>query len=151
MSVFYLKYKKHFELCDKLLSLGLRVLPLLPARSKSYGEAITAFFIQGLNLFRGVTILCKEGLGYEASLLTRSLLNLSFLVTWTEQGKEERADQFLGWFLKQRMDYFKRIGQAPPATEQAAWDKVKHLFEYTDKKGKKRLVKNWYGNAMCNF
>ena len=150
LNVFQQKYKKHFELCDKLLSLALQVLPLMPSPSKSYGEVITAFFIQGLNLFRSATLLCKEGLGYEASLLIRSLLNLSFLATWTEQKKAERADRFLGWFWKQRMDYFKRIGQVPPATEQAAWDKMKHLFEYTDKRGKKGLEKNWYGNAKIS-
>jgi uncharacterized protein DUF5677 len=139
LSVFDLKYKRHFELCDKLFSLGLHALPVLPARSTNYGEAITAFFIQGLNLFRGVTLLCKEGLGYEASLLARSLLNLSFLVIWTEQEQEERADRFLGWFWKQRIDYIKRIGQTPTATEQAAWDKVRHRFKDTDR--------NWYGNT----
>ena len=32
------------------------------------------------------------------------------------------------------------------AMEQEAWEKVKPLFEYTDKKGKKRLVDHWYGN-----
>jgi len=34
--------------------------------------------------------------------------------------------------------------------EQAARDKVKYLFEHTDKKGQKRLVKNWYGNAKIS-
>lgn len=139
MNVFQQKYKRHFELCDELLSLTLQVFPLIPNPSRSYGEVITAFFIQGLNLFRSATLLCKEGLGYEASLLIRSLLNLSFLTIWTEQEKDERAERFLGWFWKQRMDYLKSIGQSPTETELAAWDKVRHLFKDTDR--------NWYGNT----
>jgi Family of unknown function (DUF5677) len=139
LNVFQQKYKKHFELCDEFLSLTLQVLPLIPNPSTSYGEVITAFFIQGLNLFRSAILLCKEGLGYEASLLIRSLLNLSFLAIWTEQEKEERTNRFLGWFCKQRIDYLKSIGQIPTATEQAAWDKVRHLFKDTDR--------NWYGNT----
>lgn len=138
MNVFQLKYRKHFELCDKLLSMALQV-PLSPHPSNSYGEVITAFFVKALNSYRSATLLCKEGFGYEAGLLTRSLLNLSYLVTWTEQEKEERARRFLGWFWKQRIDYLKSIRKTPTAVEQAAWDKVRHLFNDTDR--------NWYGNT----
>jgi hypothetical protein len=105
-------------------------------------------FIKGLNSFRSVTFLCKEGLGDEAGLLARSLLNLSFLVKGTQQEKEERANRFLGWFRKQRIDYINSIEQTPTAKEQAEWDKVRHLFEYVDKKKKIRLVDNWHGNTI---
>ena len=147
MNVFQLKYRKHFDLCDELLSLALQVSPQLPNSSKTYGEVITAFFIKALNSFRGVTLLCEAGLGYEAGLIIRSLFNLLILVKWTEREKEERSQRFLGWFWKERIDSVKSIGQPPTAKEQAEWDKVRHLFEYRDKKGKIRLVDNWYGKA----
>lgn len=97
MNVFQLKYRKHFDLCDELLSLALQVSPQLPNSSKTYGEVITAFFIKALNSFRGVTLLCEAGLGYEAGLIVRSLFNLLILVKWTEQEKEERSQRFLGY------------------------------------------------------
>jgi hypothetical protein len=131
------------------LSLALQASPLLPDLSQTYGEVITAFFIKALSSFSGVILLCEAGLGYEAGLIVRSLFNLSILVKWTEQDQEKRSRLFLGWFWKERIDSVNNI-RPPTAMEQAAWDKVKYLFEHTDKKGQKRLVKNWYGNAKIS-
>jgi hypothetical protein len=139
LNVFQQKYRKHFELCDELLSLALQASPWLPDPSQTYGEVITAFFIKALSSFRGVILLCEAGFGYEAGLIVRSLLNLSILVKWTEQEKEERAYRFLGWFWKQRTDYIKSTGKTATAIGQAAWDKVKHLFKKTDQ--------YWYGKT----
>jgi hypothetical protein len=147
LSIFHQKYKRHLELCDELISLALQVLPILPLPSKTYGEVITAFFIKALSSFRSVTLLCQEGLGYEAGLLVRSLLNLHFLAKWTEQDQDARAQRFLGWFWKQRIGYKETDGESLSAIEQAEWDKVRGLFEYTDKSGKIRLIQNWYGNG----
>ena len=45
VSVFRQKSKRHFELCDELISLAMQTLPKLLPPSKTYGEVLTAFFI----------------------------------------------------------------------------------------------------------
>ena len=146
MNIFYTKYRKHFELCDELLSLAIRLLPLIPAQSKTYAEVITAFFIKALNSFRSVISLCKEGLGDDACLIVRSLLNLSYLVKWTEEEKEDRTKRFLGWYLNQKIQLLKDLGKTPSVELEREWAEIRNLFEYTDENGKTRLVRCWYGN-----
>jgi len=143
---FQIKYKKHFELCDELLSLALQALPVIPAKSKTYGEAITSFFIKGINSFRSVIVLCKEGLGDDAGLIVRSMFNLAVLVEWVEEDKENRAKRYIGWLWKEKIDLAKSLGNTASKEEEKEWDKVRGLFEYKDKKGAIKCFRNWYGN-----
>lgn len=113
MNVFHRKYKKHFKFCSQLLSLAIQSLTLLAKPSKTYGEVITALFIKAINSFRSIMLLCKKGLGDDAGIILRSLLNLAYLVKWIEQEKEERVQRFFGWFCKEKIDLGRVLGKPP--------------------------------------
>jgi len=143
VSVFFSKYRKHFELGEWLLSLTLEALPIVPGKSQPYEEVITAFFIKAINSFRSIIVLCKEGQGDDAGLLLRSLLNLAFLVKWTDKEKEKHSSLFLGWYWWEKIANRKKLGETVPTNWEAEWEKTKALFG-EEKEIKKR--RNWYGN-----
>ncbi len=143
MSVFFAKYRKHFELCEQLLSLALEALPTVPRKPQTYEEVITAFFIKAVNSFRSIIVLCKEGQGDDAGLLLRSLLNLAFLVKWVEKEKNDRPKLLLGWYWREKIRNQEELKEAVPTSWKEEWERSKGLFG-TDEEIRKR--RNWYGN-----
>ena len=89
------KYEEYFSVAFELLECGLHIFPIGKSLknevSANVQRTLLSLYTKSFRVYRSILILCKSGLGYEALIQTRSLLDTcSYIFYIAEKDHDER-------------------------------------------------------------
>lgn len=143
---------KAFEGCDALdqiITNSITSREFTGAASSAARAAISTLFAKGSKSFNAVRILAAFGYGEDALIVTRSLLNLSFVAGYicAKNGNaEERATAWIAnGYLSQKTFIEKNLCSQLPQNlaNTIDWEKVKRYTQNDKKKAKHMQVDLW--------
>lgn len=163
--IIFLKYRKLFKIFKKTK----RLLGKIHRKQKvAYDESndfskILIFFVAKIGTTtEAIHLLCKKGFGKDALVLLRTVFESFANFKYMHENKKE-VQKFLLYELyeKKRMCRSLLDLETIPVNKQkitkqmtqleCEWRKVKHNFEYQDKKGKKQIMNSWSGKNLASI
>ncbi len=143
------KFGPYFNPFLRLHRFAERSLARYKGFTKDHHDAsLVLIFPRAYKSFDSIRRLCEVALCEDAAVILRCLLNLLVVTRWISLNPKIRAEKYLRWYW---IEMYREAEDAPglvPAGHlkeiQTKYAAFKSLFEYTDAKGQRRVVKQWY-------
>jgi len=147
------KYPEHFRWARMLRSKTEDALVKgghAPSDS-AYAKAVALIFGKAYKSHVSALCLAGRGLTEDLGVVVRSLLNLYIIARWIATAdREARAVRYIEWFWVE-MWKLMDLAQPPQSTRtdiEKEYTRAKPLFEYVDKKGKRRMPDTWHASNI---
>lgn len=113
-----------------------------------YDASLSLIYLRAFKSYDAIRRLCEVASCEDAGVILRSLLNLTVVTRWITLDRQVRAKKYVSWYWIQMHNDSKHFAESFPANWipqiERKFQEHKSLFEYTDSKGKLRLVRHWY-------
>jgi hypothetical protein len=114
----------------------------------AYHASLSLIFGKAFKSYDSIRRLIEVASCEDAGVVLRSLLNLLAVTRWISLDPQKRASKYLAsYWLTMKLHAQQSPSNFPPAWVddiERHFDRIKHLFEYTDSSGKTRLARQWY-------
>jgi Family of unknown function (DUF5677) len=145
----YEKYREHFDYFLRLHQLAEQsLLNYKGISSNHFRGALVLIFPRAYKSFDSIRRLCEVALCEDAAVILRSLLNLLVVTRWIALKPDSRAKKYFAWYwveMQRQVEKSKdRLSAAQIEDIQRHFNAAKSQFEYTDRKGRLTMAKQWY-------
>lgn len=127
MKPIHIEDEEQWKKAQNWTTAGEKIVALLKERtdkstvnSSKFQFLVDIFFRKSLKHYQAIIVLCREGFGQDALILSRTLLELYFKMKYLNQpeGKKERirrADQFEVALIRSQLKYARNLKELAPS------------------------------------
>jgi hypothetical protein len=116
--------------------------------SDAYHASLSLVFGKAFKSYDSIRRLIEVASCEDAGVVLRSLLNLLAVTRWISVDPQRRSSKYLAaYWLTMKFHAAQSPNLFPKAwidDIETRFERIKHLFEYTDSSGKTRLARQWY-------
>ncbi|MEW6661033.1 MAG: DUF5677 domain-containing protein [Bacillota bacterium] len=149
------RFGGEFSLADELVRLGYRLFAKPFPHKELFGDVLLACAVKAHKSLESLTILAKRGFGEDASVITRTIIELAINILYIAQDPRPRTQRYVDWepirkeWLWRQMEaYHPQVSKKYFAERKRVLDlyrKVAKNFREDKKKG------NWSGITLAEM